>query len=159
MASVGEGQTVLHTSLAAKPQDCKDMAESAAAEEVSNTEPEDTVPATLSKNAQKKLLKRQRLVKRPTAAYLQHTSKGQHAQAPLCRYEDKKAARKASAKQEKHQATEQKKQDVQNLLEGMTEVDKAAWKEKRKDVRSARKAKTQEKRSRLQEVSQRYQIQ
>ncbi|KAK9844836.1 hypothetical protein WJX74_007450 [Apatococcus lobatus] len=127
MASAEAGERLADTPAAVKLQDGSGASKTPEAEEVCNSDFEATEPAPLSKNAQKKLLKRQR-------------------------YEDKKAARKASAKQEKHQATEQKKQDVQSLLEGMTEEEKAAWKEERKHVRSARKAQTQEKRSRLQQA-------
>lgn len=125
------------------------VGEEAMAEQASSTPAEDVEAAPLSKNAQKKLLKRQRQVIR---SLLVTTWRQQPAQMPLYRYEDKKAARKAAVKLEKHQATEKKKQDVQSLLEGMTEEEKASWKEERKHVRVARKAKTQEKRSRLQEV-------
>lgn len=147
MAATRTEDPVADTPVAASPDDGKAVSEEAVAEPVS-TKPADE-PAPLSKNAQKKLLKRQRWVNR---SFLVPTCRQQPAQPPLHRYEDKKAARKAAVKHEKHQATEQKKQDVQNLLEGMTEEEKATWKEERKHVRVARKAKTQEKRSRLSQV-------
>ncbi|KAK9792487.1 hypothetical protein WJX73_006130 [Symbiochloris irregularis] len=81
----------------------------------------------ISKSKQKKLLKMQR-------------------------FEEKKLAKRAEAKQKKQEESQKRQAELAALLEAMSSGEREAWNAKRAEVRQARKEQGQEKRSRLEQA-------